>query len=117
MQAIKTIGRATLLRLAGVSGNDRCSAHFVFWCAFGCLILGSPAQAYPPAHHHVLYGTVRNEFGMPFTTGQAQVILQTSTGVQLSASLNPNLGFGLNYELEVPMDSGLTADAYSRNAL
>ena len=50
-------------------------------------------------------------------TDQAQVVLVTPTGVQLMTTVVPGLGFDLNFELEVPMDAGLTADPYEPNAL
>ncbi len=73
--------------------------------------------AFPPAPHHLIYGTVRDQYGTPLMTDQAQIILVTPTGVQLMTTVVPGLGFEMNYQLEVPMDAGLTADAYEPNAL
>ncbi len=75
------------------------------------------ARAFPPAPHHIIYGTVRDQYGTPLMTDQAQVILVTPAGVQLTATVVPGLGFDFNYQLDVPMDAGLTADPYEPNAL
>jgi hypothetical protein len=80
-------------------------------------LLPPAATAFPPAPHHLIYGTVRDEYGTPLMTDQAQVILATPNGVQLMTTTVPGLGFDINFELEVPMDAGLTADPYEPNAL
>ena len=76
-----------------------------------------PARAFPPAPNHTFYGVVRDEMGDPLVVTNAVVILETSTGVQLKTTVVPNLGPGLNYRLAVPMDAGLTTDAYKPTAL
>lgn len=73
--------------------------------------------AYPPAPFHLLYGTLRDPFGTPLAGVDAEVILETSTGVQVRTSLNPGIETGANYRLEVPMDAGLLAAAYQPTAL
>jgi len=75
------------------------------------------AQAYPPAPHHVIEGVVRDAFGNPLQIITAQVILATSAGNQVIGRINPELDGGLNYTLTIPMDAGLTADAYRPTAL
>lgn len=75
------------------------------------------ALGFPPAPHHLIYGTVRDQYGTPLTTSQAQVILTTPAGVWLTTTVVPGVGFDMNFELEVPMDAGLTPDAYEPNAL
>ena len=75
------------------------------------------AQAYPPAPYHLIYGTVRDRYGTPLTSAQAQIVLQTSTGVQLSAFVLPGFSPGINYQIKVPMDAGQTPDLYQANAL
>jgi hypothetical protein len=81
--------------------------------------LGSATRvlAYPPAPHHLIYGLARDEYGTPFLTSEIQVVLQTPTGVQLSAPITPGIGPGVNFLLEVPMDAGLTPDPYTPLAL
>ncbi len=73
--------------------------------------------AYPPAPHHIIYGSVRDEMGDPIVVTNAEVILETLAGVQLKTQVCPNLAPGINYRLQVPMDAGLTADAYRPTAL
>jgi hypothetical protein len=81
------------------------------------LFLPPAALAFPPAPHHLIYGTVRDQYGTPLMTGQAQVVLTTPTGVWLTAAVAPGIGFDENFELDVPMDAGLTPDPYEPNAL
>lgn len=75
------------------------------------------ALAFPPAPHHLVTGLVRDEYGTPLNTTDALVILETSTGAQLQARVIPDLEPGANYRIEVPMDSGLTAQPYIPTAL
>ncbi len=91
------------------------------WSAAGCcvvagLALGSSVLAFPPAPHHTLYGVVRNQLGEPITP-PADVHLETPSGTQLRAGVADGLEPGVNYRLEVPMDSGTTADLYQPTAL
>jgi len=75
-------------------------------------------QAYPPGPYHVLYGTARDQYGTALTSPQAQVVLETPSGVQFSAPIVPGISLpGVNYLLKVPMDSGVTPDAYQPDAL
>jgi hypothetical protein len=90
-----------------------------WFVVLGSLFLWSvlPARAFPPAPNHTFYGLVRDEMGDPLVVTNAVVILETSAGVHLKTTAVPNLGPGLNYRLAVPMDAGLTADAYKPTAL
>jgi hypothetical protein len=81
------------------------------------LLLVSPALAFPPAPHHTVYGMVRNQFGDPINIFPSDVFLETPSGVQLRAGLSTGLEPGVNYRLEVPMDSGTAADLYKPTAL
>ena len=81
------------------------------------LFLVWPASAYPPAPHHTLYGALRNQWGDPIITSPGNVILETPTGVQLRASIGSDMEPGVNYRLEVPMDSGTASDLYKPTAL
>lgn len=83
----------------------------------GALFLSLVAQAYPPAPNHVIYGLVRDDFGTPLMSSTAQVVLETPGGVQIAANLSPGLSPGVNYQLLVPMDSGITPDPYEPTAL
>ncbi|MBI1842397.1 MAG: hypothetical protein HYR88_16290 [Verrucomicrobia bacterium] len=85
----------------------------------GVLMLCGTARAYPPAPHHVLYGMVRNQFGDPIAVTPSDVYLETPSGVQLRTSVVSGLEPGVNYRIEVPMDSGTSgeANAYMPTAL
>lgn len=74
------------------------------------------ARAYPPAPHHLFYGLVRDEYGTPLSTG-AELILETSSGVQIKGAVISGQGPGVNYNLEVPMDAGIASDLYKPTAL
>lgn len=76
-----------------------------------------PAHAYPPAPHHLLYGQVRDELGNPLAIESAEIILEAESGVKVRTRLVPGLKPGVNYELEIPMDAGLTRDPYKPTAL
>jgi hypothetical protein len=76
----------------------------------------SPLHAFPPAPFHLIYGMLRDEFGTPISTG-AEVIFETSGGVQIKTVVNPGIEAGANYRLEVPMDTGLMAAPYVPTAL
>jgi hypothetical protein len=81
------------------------------------LLLGSVASAFPPAPHHTLYGQVRNQWGDPINVFPSDVYLETPSGIQLHTSVVNGLEPGVNYKLEVPMDSGTAADLYQPTAL
>lgn len=73
-------------------------------------------HAYPPAPHHLFYGMVRDEYGTPLNSG-AEIILETSSGVQIKTRVISGLEPGVNYKLEVPMDAGIASDLYKPTAL
>lgn len=110
--AVDRIGRTCVTRR--LSFNLRAMAVLAL-----CVMLLQPgaALAFPPAPHHLIYGTVKDQYGTPLMTDQAQVILVTPSGVQLMTTVVPGIGFEMNYQLEVPMDAGLTADPYEPDAL
>ncbi len=83
--------------------------HFLF--AFGS------AHAFPPAPHHTFYGMVRDAMGDPLVVTNAEVIFDTLTGTQVKTMIVPQLSPGQNYQLNVPMDGGLTADNYKPTAM
>src|SRR6185369_5788412 len=94
--------------------------RFGFLLSAFCFLLSLVAAlAFPPAPHHTLYGMVRNQFGDPLNISPSGVFLETPTGVQLLAGVVNNLEPGVNYRLEVPMDSGTSGDtnAYQPTAL
>jgi hypothetical protein len=75
------------------------------------------ASAFPPAPHHTLYGLVRNQYGDPINAFPAHVYLETPSGVQLRTELSNDVEPGVNYRLEVPMDSGTAPDLYKPTAM
>jgi len=75
------------------------------------------AVAFPPLPHHTVYGLVRDELGTPLTTAQGEVSLETLSGTTLTTMVVPGASAGINYRVEVPMDAGLTSDAYLPTAM
>jgi hypothetical protein len=81
------------------------------------LAIAPSLLAFPPAPHHLIYGVVKNEQGTPLSLGDATVILTGPNGEVMRAPIDPTLGIGLNYRLEVAQDSGQTLDLYQPTAL
>jgi hypothetical protein len=81
------------------------------------LLIGGAGVAFPPAPHHTLYGMVRNQWGDPISIFPSDVYLETPSGSQLRTSLAGPLEPGVNYRLEVPMDSGTAPDLYLPTAM
>lgn len=87
--------------------------------ALAALFLQSTAmvRAFPPAPHHLLFGQVRDELGNPLT-GTGELRLESGTGDLLTrVLLRDDLPGGGNYEMKVPMDSGMSGTAYKPTAL
>jgi hypothetical protein len=74
-------------------------------------------SAFPPAPYHLIYGVARDQYGTPLSSSSVQVVLETPTGIQLPVGLVPGIAAGVNYQIKVPMDAGLTPDLYQANAL
>ncbi len=82
--------------------------RFLQYAAMLCLLWNSvTTYAFPPAPHHRFYGSVRNEYGHPITSEDAEIIFETSSGRVIKTSISDYLPAGTNYRLEVPMDAGL----------
>jgi len=60
---------------------------------------------------------VRDKWGQPIRSDNAIVVLETVSGVQIKTSITPQLSPGINYQLLVPLDAGLTPDNYQPTAL
>ena len=60
---------------------------------------------------------LRDEYGTPINILGAEVILETSTGVQVKTTVIPGIETAANYRMEVPMDAGLMAVPYQPTAL
>jgi hypothetical protein len=83
-------------------------------CALG---IGVQVSAFPPAPHHLYYGLVRDEYGTPIQSTNAQIVFESPAGTLIKSPLAPGLAPGLNYRLRAPMDAGVTASAYKPGAL
>jgi hypothetical protein len=92
----------------------RCLSRLLVLAA---LFGGSLAHAYPPAPFHLFYGMLRDEYGTPINQVDADVVLETASGVKVKTRINPGIESGANYRLEVPMDAGLLAAPYQATAL
>ena len=75
------------------------------------------AYAFPPAPNHTIYGLVRDQYGVPLSVGNAQIIFEPTNGVQITTTIVPELEPGVNYRLSLPMDSGTATDLYKTTAL
>jgi hypothetical protein len=83
-----------------------------------CALITATASAYPPAPFHRIYGTVRDEHGHALGSEQGSVILSGTGGLEIARAVtDPVVGADLNYNVNVPMDSGTTALLYEVNAL
>lgn len=97
--------------------TDHRSLITVFLLTFLLFPLPPATQAYPPAPHHLIYGTVRDELGNPITIEGAEVILQSLTETVHKSEIVGGLDAGVNYQIKVPMDAGLTSELYAPTAL
>ena len=101
-RSFRPCGRATRLGL------------LTLFCALG--LWPGPAWAYPPALPHTFYGMIRDELGNPLPAG-ASITLESDAGVQVFGDVSGLLEPGVNYRLLVPLDAGLSGDAYRPTAL
>src|SRR5262245_26382354 len=90
--------------------------------AASVLSLSLVIKAFPPAPYHMIYGQVRDEYGLPLELTNAQIIFTVeSTNVanrtEITDIITPNLEPGVNYRLNVPMDSLTKPDLYRPTAL
>jgi len=89
------------------------------------LLAAATAIAFPPAPHHLVFGMVRDELGNPLNAPGAQVYLDAQGSPAIRTSIatvandggNPSADAGVNYRLQIPLDSGATADLYKPTAL
>lgn len=91
--------------------------HLVILALAALLAPSAEVSAFPPAPDHVIYGTVRDELGNPLRASGANVVLTTSSGVEIKTRVYPTAGSIKNYVLNVPVDSGLTAAPYKPTAV
>lgn len=85
--------------------------------ATALLFLTSTAYGFPPAPHHTLFGTVRNQWGDPINVSGADVFIQTTNAIGVAVRVTASTAPGVNYEMQVPMDSGRTLDIYQSTAI
>ncbi len=80
-------------------------------------VLSTATMAYPPAPHHEVYGTLRDERGHPLSqTGS--VHMSDGEGQEITRGpVDPTIAPGVNYSLKVPMDAGILAELYRPTAL
>lgn len=86
------------------------------WWVILATLLPLSSQAFPPAPPHTLYGVVRDQIGNPLDLG-GEVIFESASGVKITTFVAARTEPAINYQLEIPMDAGLTADAYLPTAL
>lgn len=84
--------------------------------ALGCLLGIASSHAYPPALPHTIDGMLRDELGNPVSPG-AVITLESDSGVKVYTTVAGLLSPGVNYRLSIPLDAGLTSDAYRPTAL
>ena len=80
-------------------------------------LIVSAARAYPPAPDHVYYGTVRDDRGQALAENTAVVIFSNSVGEIVRAPIADGAETGVNYSVNVPMDSGTLGGLYKPTAL
>ena len=80
-------------------------------------LLSTTTHAFPPAPHHTLFGMVRNQWGDPLNVSGADVFIQTSNALGVAVRIAASTEPGVNYRMQVPMDSGRTLDLYQSTAL
>ena len=93
------------------------STSLIWGFLAGLFLLPRVVPAYPPAPYHLFYGLVRDEYGTPLGTPDTQVVLETRHGGQDRGRVARGTRPDRNFELRVPMDSGLTPVAYKSTAL
>lgn len=81
------------------------------------VLLAATARAYPPAPDHVLYGTVRDELGVPLAAGTATVIVSTAAGEIARTPIARGTEPGANYQVRLPVDLGSMGAVYKPTAL
>jgi len=80
-------------------------------------LLTVAAWAFPPAPDHLIYGYVRDEQGTPLNRPNAEVWLEANDRVLVKVPVVTDPEPGVNYRLAIPVDSGVTGDLYTPNAL
>ena len=92
-------------------------SNFKFLLSAFCFLFSLSTFAFPPAPNHVIYGLVRDEYGLPLSVANAQILFEPTNGVQITGTIAPDLEPGVNYRLSLSMDSGIAPDPYKTTAL
>lgn len=87
------------------------------WSVGLFLCVGNRSVAFPPAPHHLLLGLLRDEYGTPLRGAGTVVIVETPSGARIEGALVSGPEPGINFRIEVPMDSGTGAGLYRATAL
>lgn len=106
----RTFGQAT--GTSGASAWARCLLAFLLGAVFAPAV-----RAFPPAPHHLFFGTVRDQYGTPLRVANAEAILEAAGGTVWKTKVVSGVEPTVNYRLAVPMDAGLTSDLYQPTAL
>ena len=75
-------------------------------------LLSFDVIGYPPAPHHVIEGVVRNEQGRPLLGDNIKVVVKAIDGGQIISRVNEVYRPGINYSVQVPMDSGISKNLF-----
>lgn len=102
------------LRRRGLLAADFVLGSGIAWCVVASVAV---LHAFPPAPHQTLFGVVRDEQGQPLALPKSSVVLEVPGGTAVTAAVRDVSGVDGNYQLTVPMDSGLTASRYKASAL
>ena len=79
-------------------------------------LLPFSVSAYPPAPHHTLEGLVRNEQGRPIIGDNIKVMAVSIEGGRVVSTVNEVYRPGVNYSLNVPMESGAGGNLFKTDA-
>ena len=114
---VPDFGRLPRLRISDFGLRIAAIRYLLFAILLALCLSPASAPAFPPAPDHVIYGLVRDEYGVPLSVGNAQIIFEPTNGVQITSAIVPNLEPGVNYRISLPMDSGIAPDPYKITAL
>jgi hypothetical protein len=84
--------------------------------ALTCWLLPLSLSAYPPAPHHTLEGLVRNEQGGPIIGDNIKVVAVSVEGGRVISKVNKVYRPGINYSLNVPMESSAGRNLFKTDA-
>lgn len=85
----------------------------------GCALGLAPSLfAGPPAPSYTIYGTIRDVDGRPFASSEAFLSVVNSSLLEITRTpADETTGTGINYELDIPMDSGIDNTYYKPTSL